>query len=31
MKIFSKTPFLIADIGFNFFDIAEKEGIQQFS
>ena len=27
MKIFSKTPFLIADIGFNFFDIAEKEGI----
>ena len=27
MKIFSKTPFLIADIGFNFFDVAEKEGI----
>lgn len=27
MKIFSKNPFLIADIGFNFFDIAEREGI----
>lgn len=27
MNIFNKKPFLIADIGFNFFDIAEKEGI----
>ena len=27
MNIFNKRPFLIADIGFNFFDIAQKEGI----
>ena len=27
MKIFNKQPFLIAEIGVNFYDIAEKEGI----
>lgn len=27
MKIFNKQPFLIADIGVNFYDIAKKEGI----
>lgn len=27
MKIFNKYPFLIAEIGVNFYDIAEKEGI----
>lgn len=27
MNIFNKRPFLIADVGFNFFDIAQKEGI----
>lgn len=29
MNIFNKKPFLIADIGFNFFDIAEKEGLSE--
>ena len=27
MKIFYKTPFLIADIGVNYYDIAQKEEI----
>ena len=27
LKIFNKQPFLIAEIGVNFYDIAEKEGI----
>ena len=27
MNIFNKKPFLIAEIGVNFYDIAEKEGI----
>ena len=27
MNIFNKQPFLIAEIGVNFYDIAEKEGI----
>ena len=27
MKIFNKYPYLIAEIGVNFFDLAKKEGI----
>ena len=29
MNIFAKKPFLIADIGLNFYDIAQKENISQ--
>lgn len=29
MHIFVKQPFLIADIGFNFYDVAKKEGISE--
>ena len=31
MKIFNKYPYLIAEIGVNFYDIAEKEGMSDMA
>ena len=30
MKIFNKYPYLIAEIGVNFYDIAKKEGMSEW-